>query len=56
MFIHSKDRPDPGDHRTAMAFAIAALGATGPTMIIGSDVVDVWYPGLFDTLDALRRT
>ena len=45
-----------GDHRMAMAFAIAALGATGPTVITGSDVVDVSYPSFFGTLDALRRT
>jgi len=45
-----------GDHRMAMAFAIAALGATGPTVITGSDVVDVSYPGFFDTLDELRHT
>ena len=45
-----------GDHRMAMAFAIAALGATGPTVITGPEVVDVSYPDFFDTLDALRRT
>lgn len=45
-----------GDHRMAMAFAIAALGATGPTRIKGSEAVDVSYPGFFDTLDALRQT
>lgn len=44
MFIHG------------MAFAIAAHGATGPTVIIGPEVVDVSYPGFFDTLCALRRT
>ena len=44
-----------GDHRMAMAFAIAALGATGPTVITGPEVVDVSYPGFFDTLDGLRR-
>ena len=45
-----------GDHRMAMAFAIAALAATGPTLIAGSDVVDVSYPGFFETLDTLRAT
>ena len=45
-----------GDHRMAMAFAIAALVATGPTLIAGSDVVDVSYPGFFETLDTLRAT
>ena len=44
------------DHRMAMAFAISALGATGPTVITGPEVVDVSYPGFFDALNSLRRT
>ena len=40
----------------AMAFAVAALGATGPTVITGHEIVDVSYPGFFDTLDTLRRS
>ncbi len=43
-----------GDHRLAMAFAIAALGATGPTSMTGADVVAVSYPGFFADLDKLR--
>lgn len=43
-----------GDHRLAMAFAIAALGATGPTSIAGADVVAVSYPAFFADLDHLR--
>ncbi len=43
-----------GDHRLAMAFAIAALGATGPTTIGGAEVVAVSYPSFFDDLDRLR--
>ncbi len=42
------------DHRLAMAFAIAALGATGPSVIEGADVVQVSYPQFFDDLDRLR--
>lgn len=42
------------DHRLAMAFAIAALGATGPTLITGADAAAVSYPAFFDTLDGLR--
>jgi 3-phosphoshikimate 1-carboxyvinyltransferase len=41
------------DHRLAMAFAIAALGATGPTIIQGADAVAVSYPGFFRDLDRL---
>ena len=43
-----------GDHRLAMAFAVAALGADGPSVITGSDSVDVSYPGFFAALDVLR--
>ena len=43
------------DHRLAMAFAVAGLGALEPTVIRGADAVDVSYPGFFDVLDALRK-
>ena len=43
------------DHRLAMAFAIAALGATGPTTIEGADAVAVSYPGFFEDLERLAR-
>jgi len=43
------------DHRLAMAFAIAALGATGPTHIEGADVVAVSYPAFFEDLDRLAE-
>jgi 3-phosphoshikimate 1-carboxyvinyltransferase len=42
-----------GDHRLAMAFAIAALGARGDTRICGADSVAISYPGFFDTLEGL---
>jgi 3-phosphoshikimate 1-carboxyvinyltransferase len=42
-----------GDHRLAMAFAIAALGASGPTEIAGADAVAVSYPTFFGDLDRL---
>ncbi len=44
-----------GDHRLAMAFALAALSAKGPSSIVGADAVRVSYPGFFDTLAALTR-
>ncbi len=43
------------DHRLAMAFAIAALGATGPTQIDGADAVAVSYPAFFEDLERLAR-
>ena len=42
-----------GDHRMAMAFAIAALGADRPSTIEGADAIVVSYPGFFDTLGRL---
>jgi 3-phosphoshikimate 1-carboxyvinyltransferase len=42
-----------GDHRLAMAFAVAALGAEQPCVIDGADAVDVSYPGFFPTLASL---
>ncbi|HSK10029.1 MAG TPA: 3-phosphoshikimate 1-carboxyvinyltransferase, partial [Vicinamibacterales bacterium] len=42
-----------GDHRLAMAFAIAALGAAGPSVIRGAGAVDVSYPGFFEALGRL---
>ena len=44
-----------GDHRMAMAFAVAALGAGGPTTITGYEAVAVSYPDFFEALEALRR-
>jgi 3-phosphoshikimate 1-carboxyvinyltransferase len=44
-----------GDHRMAMAFAIAALAAEGPSTIDGADAVGISYPGFFETLDRLRE-
>ena len=42
-----------GDHRMAMAFAIAALGARSASTIVGADAVAISYPDFFDTLDRL---
>ncbi len=40
-----------GDHRIAMAFAVAGLLADkGETEIIGAECVDVSFPGFFETL------
>jgi 3-phosphoshikimate 1-carboxyvinyltransferase len=42
-----------GDHRMAMAFAIAALAGRAPSRIIGADSVVISYPGFFETLGRL---
>jgi 3-phosphoshikimate 1-carboxyvinyltransferase len=43
---------DPrGDHRMAMAFAVAALGAEGSSIIRDSDCVGISYPDFFEVLE-----
>ena len=42
-----------GDHRMAMAFAVAALGATAPCRIAGIEAADVSFPGFAQTLRSL---
>jgi 3-phosphoshikimate 1-carboxyvinyltransferase len=42
-----------GDHRIAMALAVAALLADGKTEIDGAECVDISYPGFFDQLEYL---
>jgi 3-phosphoshikimate 1-carboxyvinyltransferase len=42
-----------GDHRIAMAFAIAALFAEGESEIIGADCVSVSFPDFFGTLQSV---
>ncbi|HXN53339.1 MAG TPA: 3-phosphoshikimate 1-carboxyvinyltransferase [Candidatus Acidoferrum sp.] len=39
-----------GDHRIAMAFAVAALGASGSTVIRDADCAGVSYPNFFEDL------
>jgi 3-phosphoshikimate 1-carboxyvinyltransferase len=44
-----------GDHRLAMAFAVAATGAKAPSLILGASSVAVSYPGFFEALERLTR-
>jgi 3-phosphoshikimate 1-carboxyvinyltransferase len=39
-----------GDHRLAMAWAVAGLVARGETRVGGAEVADVSYPGFWQTL------
>jgi 3-phosphoshikimate 1-carboxyvinyltransferase len=43
-----------GDHRIAMAFAVAALAAGGESAIHGADAASVSFPEFFDLLKRLR--
>jgi len=40
-----------GDHRIAMAFAVAGLFASGETEIVGAESAAVSFPAFFDVLD-----
>ena len=42
-----------GDHRVAMAMAVAGLIADGDTFIEAADCVEISYPGFFEQLEAL---
>jgi 3-phosphoshikimate 1-carboxyvinyltransferase len=42
-----------GDHRIAMAFAIAGLFADGETEIGGAECADISFPGFFETLQSV---
>jgi 3-phosphoshikimate 1-carboxyvinyltransferase len=52
--LHGGEVDAENDHRLAMAFAIAALGATGPTIIHGAGAAAVSYPEFFSVLEGLR--
>ena len=42
-----------GDHRIAMAFAVAGLLAEGETEILGAECADISFPGFFNTLSSV---
>ncbi len=49
--LHGAEIEPHGDHRIAMAFAIAALGAEGNTTIKDAECAAVSFPGFFEMLD-----
>ena len=51
--LHGATVESEGDHRIAMAAAVAALIATGETTIRDADCVAVSFPGFWDELDRL---
>jgi 3-phosphoshikimate 1-carboxyvinyltransferase len=44
-----------GDHRLAMAWAVAGLAAAGETRVEGAEAVDVSYPGFWETLKQIEN-
>jgi len=53
--LHGAEIEPRGDHRIAMAFAIAGLGAEGPTVIRDPDCAGVSYPAFFEDLNRLAE-
>jgi 3-phosphoshikimate 1-carboxyvinyltransferase len=51
--LHGAEIESFGDHRIAMAFAIAALKAEGDTLIHNSECVAISYPSFFGDLEKL---
>jgi 3-phosphoshikimate 1-carboxyvinyltransferase len=52
-FLEGAKVTSRGDHRVAMAFAVAGLLADGKTEIDDAECVDISYPGFFDDLEYL---
>jgi 3-phosphoshikimate 1-carboxyvinyltransferase len=51
--LHGAEIDSQGDHRIAMAFAIAALRAEGETLIRGAEAAVISFPSFFETLESL---
>jgi 3-phosphoshikimate 1-carboxyvinyltransferase len=49
--LHAAKLDSSGDHRIAMAFAVAALRADGESVIEGADAASVSFPEFWDTLE-----
>jgi len=53
--LHGAEIKPHGDHRIAMAFAVAGLGADGETVIRDADCAGVSYPAFFEDLNRLAE-
>jgi 3-phosphoshikimate 1-carboxyvinyltransferase len=53
--LHGAEIDSFGDHRIAMAFAVAALRAEGETTIHGADAAVISCPGFFGALETLSQ-
>lgn len=53
--FHAAEIDSCGDHRIAMAFAVAALAADGPCQIDGAESAGVSFPEFFSTLQQITR-
>jgi 3-phosphoshikimate 1-carboxyvinyltransferase len=53
--LHGAELDSFGDHRIAMAFAVAALRAQGETLIGNSEAAAISYPAFFPTLEEVTE-
>ena len=53
--LHGAEIDSGDDHRIAMAFSIAALRATGDTVIHGADCAAISFPEFYDLLDLVAE-
>jgi 3-phosphoshikimate 1-carboxyvinyltransferase len=53
--LHGAEIDSGGDHRIAMAFSVAALRATGDTIIRGAESAAISFPEFFDLLDRVTE-
>ena len=53
--LHGGVVDSDGDHRIAMAFAVAALRAEGDTLIEGADAAAVSFPEFYDLLEQITE-
>jgi 3-phosphoshikimate 1-carboxyvinyltransferase len=53
--LHGAELDSFGDHRIAMAFAIAALRANGETLIRGAESAAISYPAFFQSLEEVTE-
>jgi 3-phosphoshikimate 1-carboxyvinyltransferase len=53
--LHGAEIDSFGDHRIAMAFAVAALRAEGETLIRGAESAAISYPAFFHTLEEVSE-
>ena len=53
--LHGAEIDSRGDHRIAMAFAVAALRAEGETQIVNAEAAAVSFPSFFQMLDQVAQ-
>lgn len=53
--LHGAEIDSQHDHRIAMAFSVAALGAEGETIIHGADAARISFPEFYEMLDRVTE-